>query len=109
MNIYFWSHECLLLMKELVEGKVYTQTRGGGGGISGRVRGGVGGAGRCFLLSMQHFVFSSTVQCAGQTHENGESAERPPGFCSGFNPLSYLRSISWPSCIPSDTTSVYPT
>lgn len=42
MNMYFWSHECVLHSKELAEGKVYTQRRCGGGGIAGRVRGGGG-------------------------------------------------------------------
>lgn len=42
MDIYFWSHECLFHMKELMEGKVYTRMRGSGGGISGHVRGGGG-------------------------------------------------------------------
>lgn len=48
MDIYFWSHECLFHMKELMEGKVYTQMRGSGGGISGHVRGGGGWSWQAF-------------------------------------------------------------
>lgn len=53
-------------MKELGEGKVYTQRRGGGRGISGA-------SGWCFLLWEKNFVFPSTEQCAEQTHKSSES------------------------------------
>lgn len=77
MDIYFWSHECLLHTKELVEDKVYTQMRSGAGGISGHVRGGGG-------WSWQAFSSLWGTSCF---HPLGNVQNRLIGFCSRFNPL----------------------
>lgn len=48
MDKYFWSHKCLLHMKEFVEGKVYIQMGSGAdSGISGCEEKEVARARRC--------------------------------------------------------------
>ena len=82
-------------MKEHVESQINPQTRGDGGGISGRVRGG-GWPVLARVLSEWSIAWfhplsdvqSRFVRAAGST-------SRSLGFHSGFDPLSHLGSTSW--------------